>query len=82
MLLMIVCYLFVLPYFDQLQMGTDMNLDDLSCTLDYTAEGSCLSVFFFCGIPAKYTKVYPTYKYMQTYILTCPSESFSVQTVT
>lgn len=45
--MIIVCYLFVLSYFDQLQMGTDMNLDDLSCTLDYSAEGSCLFFFFF-----------------------------------
>lgn len=52
--MIIVCYLFVLSYFDQLQMGTDMNLDDLSCTLDYSAEGSCL-FFFFGGIPARST---------------------------
>lgn len=55
--MIIVCYLFVLSYFDQLQMGTDMNLDDLSCTLDYHAEGSRLSLFFFFfgGIPARST---------------------------
>lgn len=76
--MIIVCYLFVLSYFDQLQMGTDMNLDDLSCTLDYSAEGSCLCFFFWWDS----SYVYPTYKYIQTYTLPCPSESLSVQTVT
>lgn len=32
---------------------------------------------FTGGNSAKYTKVYPTYKYMQTYTLTCSSKSLS-----
>ena len=60
-------------------MGTDMSLNDLNYTLDYTAERSYLTAIFWWD---SNTKVYPTYKYMQTYTLTCPSDSLSVQTVT
>lgn len=56
-------------------MGTDMSLNDLNYTLDYTAERSYLTAIFWWD---SNTNVYPTYKYMQTYTLTCPSDSLSV----
>lgn len=37
----------VLSYSDHLKMGTDTSLDDLSCTLDYTADRSHLTTIFW-----------------------------------
>lgn len=57
-----------------------MSLDDLSCT-PTTLHTDHVSQLFSGGIPVTYTKVYPIYKYMQTYTLSCPFDSLSVQTV-
>lgn len=74
--------LFSVPsYPDQLQMRTDMSLDDLSCT-QTTLHTDHVSQLFSGGIPVTYTKVYPIYKYMRTYTLSCPFDSLSAQTVT
>lgn len=53
-----------------------MSLDNLSHSQDYTTRWSRLA-WFIGRISAKYTKVYPTYKYMQAYTLTCSPKSLS-----